>query len=209
MAASNVPSKEAGVLGHEGAVLAAHFNGDGNYCLSCGKVLYLNCLSRDLSIWDNPKLCSCGGDRQIFYWDVNSGYDRSVRAWDCRSHSTEPIQVNTLHFFRMCNSICLTNTEILAGEFDELGQPVNCILTSNDSKCVVAKLLQEYKGHTCNSYKMDCCLTNTDAYVTSGSEDGKIFFWDLVDIASSFQAHAYFATSVAPHPESESYKMLH
>lgn len=24
---------------------------------------------------------------------VSAGYDRSVRAWDCRSQSTEPIQV--------------------------------------------------------------------------------------------------------------------
>lgn len=24
---------------------------------------------------------------------VSAGYDRSMRAWDCRSHSTEPIQV--------------------------------------------------------------------------------------------------------------------
>ena len=39
---------------------------------------------------------------------------------------------------------------------------------------------------------MDCCLTNTDAHVTSGSEDGFIFFWDLVDasVVSSFRAHA-------------------
>lgn len=27
---------------------------------------------------------------------VSAGYDRSVRAWDCRSHSAEPIQV--VHF---------------------------------------------------------------------------------------------------------------
>lgn len=25
---------------------------------------------------------------------VSAGYDRSVRAWDCRSHSTEPIQAS-------------------------------------------------------------------------------------------------------------------
>ncbi|XP_028766001.1 WD repeat domain-containing protein 83-like [Neltuma alba] len=66
---------------------------------------------------DNSKLCSCGGDRQIFYWDVatgrvirkfrghdgevnavklnkhasvvvSAGYDQSLRALDCRSHST-------------------------------------------------------------------------------------------------------------------------
>lgn len=41
------------------------------------------------------------------------------------------------------------------------------------------------------SFKMDCCLTNTDAYVTGGSEDGFIYFWDLVDasVISSFRAH--------------------
>ena len=29
---------------------------------------------------------------------------------------------------------------------------------------------------------MDGCLTNDDAHVVSGSEDGKIYFWDLVEV---------------------------
>lgn len=42
------------------------------------------------------------------------------------------------------------------------------------------------------SYKLDCCLTNSDAHVIGGSEDGSIFFWDLVDasVVSSFRAHS-------------------
>lgn len=42
------------------------------------------------------------------------------------------------------------------------------------------------------SYKLDCCLTNNDAHVAGGSEDGKVFFWDLVEasVFSSFRAHA-------------------
>ncbi|XP_076923160.1 uncharacterized protein LOC143585205 [Bidens hawaiensis] len=74
---------------------------------------------------------------------------------------------------------------------DDLGQPVNCISLSNDGNCVLAscldstlrlldrttgELLQEYKGHTCKSFKMDCCLTNSDAHVIGGSEDGAAFF---------------------------------
>jgi len=41
------------------------------------------------------------------------------------------------------------------------------------------------------SYKLDCCLTNTDAHVTGGSEDGFVYFWDLVDasVVSKFRAH--------------------
>ncbi|XP_058179389.1 uncharacterized protein LOC131298106 [Rhododendron vialii] len=275
-----LPRKEASVLkGHEGAVLAARFNADGNYCLSCGK-------DRTIRLWnphrgiliktykahgrevrdvhctqDNSKLSSCGGDRQVFYWDVatgrvirkfrghdsevnavkfneyasvvvSAGYDRSVRAWDCRSHSTEPIQIIDT-FLDSVMSVSLTKSEIIAGSVDgtirtfdirigreisdDLGQPVNCIALSNDGNCILAscldstlrlldrstgELLQEYKGHTCKSYKMDCLLTNNDACVTGGSEDGIIFFWDLVDasVVSSFRAHASVVTSVSYHP---------
>ncbi|KAL2551493.1 Transducin/WD40 repeat-like superfamily protein [Forsythia ovata] len=269
MSKEGLPRKEASVLrGHEGAVLAARFNRNGEYCLSCGKDRTIRLWNphrglhiktykshgrevRDVHVTpDNSKLCSCGGDRQVFYWDVATGrvirkfrghdsewyqqaYDRSVRAWDCRSHSTEPIQIIDT-FSDSVMSVCLTNTEIIAGSVDgtvrtfdirigreisdNLGQPVNCISLSNDGNCVLASCLdstirlldrssgeqlQEYKGHTCKSFKMDCCLTNTDAHVTGGSEDGFIYFWDLVDasVVSSFRAHVSVVTSVSYHPK--------
>ncbi|KAL6558919.1 hypothetical protein OROMI_019269 [Orobanche minor] len=281
MSSANIPRAEANVLrGHEGAVLAARFNSNGEYCLSCGKDRTIRLWNphrgihvktykshgrevRDVHVTtDNSKLCSCGGDRQVFYWDVatgrvirkfrghdsevnavkfneyasvvvSAGYDRSVRAWDCRSHSTEPIQIIDT-FSDSVMSICLTKTEIIAGSVDgtvrtfdirieisdNLGQPVNCISLSNDGNCVLAscldstlrlldrssgEMLQEYKGHTCKSFKMDCCLTNTDAHVTGGSEDGYIFFWDLVDanVVSSFRAHSSVVTSVSYHPRDD------
>lgn len=39
-----------------------------------------------------------------------------------------------------------------------------------------------YKGHVNNDYKVDSCLTQDDAHVVSGSEDGRICFWDLVEV---------------------------
>ncbi|KAJ1398573.1 WD40/YVTN repeat-like-containing domain superfamily [Sesbania bispinosa] len=287
MSVEDLPRKEVNVLkGHEGAVLAARFNADGNYCLSCGKdrtirlwnphrgihiktykshgrevrdvhvtlyslyYLYFTHQISSIFTMDNSKLVSCGGDRQIFYWDVatgrvikkfrghdgevngvkfneyssvvvSAGYDQSLRAWDCRSHSTEPIQIIDT-FADSVMSVCLTKTKIIGGSVDgtvqtfdirigreisdNLGQPVNCISMSNDGNCILAgcldstlrlldrstgELLQEYKGHTNKSYKLDCCLTNTDAHVTGGSEDGFIYFWDLVDasVVSRFRAH--------------------
>lgn len=41
--------------------------------------LFIYCCS------DNSKLCSCGGDRQIFYWDVATG--RVIRKF--RGHDSE------------------------------------------------------------------------------------------------------------------------
>lgn len=77
---------------------------------------------------------------------VSAGYDRSLRAWDCRSHSTEPIQVSLSFYYThtykdnrkfifVCAksliylqiidtfldsvmSVCLTKTEIIAGSVD-------------------------------------------------------------------------------------------
>lgn len=32
-------------------------------------------------------------------------------------------------------------------------------------------------------YKLDCCLSERDTHVVSCSEDGKVFFWDLVEVS--------------------------
>ncbi|XP_057531004.1 uncharacterized protein LOC130809303 isoform X2 [Amaranthus tricolor] len=245
MSADELPTKEANVLrGHEGAVLAARFNADGNYCLSCGKDRTIRLWNphrgihiktykshgrevRDVHVTqDNSKIISCGGDRQIFYWDVSTG--RVIRKF--RGHDSEIIDT----FQDSVMSVCLTSSQLIAGSVDGtvrtfdirigrelsdyLGQPVNCISLSNDGNCVLAscldstlrlldrstgELLQEYKGHVCKSYKLDCFLTNSDAHVTGGSEDGYVFFWDLVDasVVSRFRAHASVVTSVSYHPK--------
>lgn len=38
---------------------------------------------------------------------VSAGYDQSLRAWDCRSHSTEPIQVFFFSFLMFWAGILL------------------------------------------------------------------------------------------------------
>ncbi|CAI9281645.1 unnamed protein product [Lactuca saligna] len=48
---------------------------------------------------------------------VSAGYDRSLRAWDYRSHSTEPIRIIDT-FLDNVMSICLTKIEIIAGSVD-------------------------------------------------------------------------------------------
>ena len=39
-----------------------------------------------------------------------------------------------------------------------------------------------YKGHSNSDYKLDSCLSHDDAHVVSGSEDGRVCFWDLVEV---------------------------
>lgn len=64
-------------------------------------------------------------------------------------------------------------------------------------------LLNEYKGHKNSNYKLESCLTNDDAYVISGSEDGIIYIWDLVttNIVAKLQGHSKTVCSIAFHPK--------
>ena len=39
-----------------------------------------------------------------------------------------------------------------------------------------------YKGHRNSEYKLDSCLSHDDSHVVCGAEDGKIWFWDLVEV---------------------------
>lgn len=44
-------------------------------------------------------------------------------------------------------------------------------------------LTPRYTGHKNKEYKLDCCLSERDTHVVSCSEDGKVFFWDLVEVS--------------------------
>lgn len=43
------------------------------------------------------------------------------------------------------------------------------------------QLLQSYKGHINKEYRIRSCLGLNDAVVVSGSEDGNIYAWDLLE----------------------------
>ena len=59
-------------------------------------------------------------------------------------------------------------------------------------------------------YKIAAALTNTDAHVLSGSEDGKVYFWDLVsgEVVHTVGGHAGPVSSLAYHPKPGQHAML-
>ncbi|GJP75387.1 hypothetical protein CLOP_g5840, partial [Closterium sp. NIES-67] len=52
-------------------------------------------------------------------------------------------------------------------------------------------------------YKLEAGLTGDDAYVVSGSEDGRVVAWDLVEgaVAGQHSAHKGAVTGLAFHPD--------
>ena len=64
-------------------------------------------------------------------------------------------------------------------------------------------ILFRFKGHMNKDYKVDSCLSSSDAQVISGSEDGRICFWDLVEakiVHTLEKAHQSVVYSISYHP---------
>jgi mitogen-activated protein kinase organizer 1 len=190
---------------------------------------------------DNGRLVCGGGDKIIYLLDVSTGqpirkyrghygvinclkfneestliisgsYDSTVRVWDCKSRSYDPIQVLEESKDSIA-SICLSDHEILTGSVDgkvrrydirfgklyadTIGKPVTSVSFSRDGHCVLVsslddhirlldkdngELLNTFKGHVNSDYKIDSSLTHDDSHIVSGSENSKIYFWDLVEV---------------------------
>ncbi|XP_029441006.1 WD repeat domain-containing protein 83-like [Rhinatrema bivittatum] len=95
--------------------------------------------------------------------------------------------------------------------------PVTSVDFSKDGQCMLAssldttlrlldrdtgELLGEYSGHQNRDCKLECCLTEKDTHVVSGSEDGRIYFWDLVEgsLVLSLPAGKGVVQSLSYHP---------
>ena len=44
--------------------------------------------------------------------------------------------------------------------------------------CVVCR----YRGHVNNEFRIDSVISSSDRHVLSGSEDGYVYIWHLVDV---------------------------
>ncbi|KAJ3359914.1 WD repeat-containing protein 83 [Allomyces javanicus] len=164
---------------------------------------------------------------------ASGSYDATVRLWDVKSSSRTPIQVlsegkDSVTSVKIVEHLILTGSvdgkirtyDVRNGAMTEdvVGQPITSVHLSGDRNCILAsaldstvrlfdvengELLNSYKGHRNEQYRLTSCLDSTDAYVISGSEDGKLYVWDLVDANAVLadDAHKGAVMAVAAHPK--------
>jgi mitogen-activated protein kinase organizer 1 len=142
---------------------------------------------------------------------LSGSLDGTIRAWDCRSRRTEPIQVMDEAKDSVTSLYCtdyeilsgsadcgIRRYDIRNGQLyvDHIDKPVTCVHLTRDGQCILVsylgnslylldketgELLNEYRGHVNNDFKLDSVISSNDKQILSGSEDGLVYVWDLVD----------------------------
>lgn len=153
-------------------------------------------------------LVTASSDRSVRFWDLRTGGGRI--GCGGRGSAVQVLQDATDSVMTLsisCNSVeiltgsmdgCLRRYDIRNGQVsvDSLQDPVSRASFSGDGNCILCStlaskiylldkgsgdLLQVYRGHTCSKFVIDCVLDPSDAYVLSGSEDGNLVAWELVE----------------------------
>lgn len=189
---------------------------------------------------ESSHILSGSVDKSIIYWDVSTGLpvrrirshaaavscvrfnedstvavtgsrDNTVKCFDIRSRSLEPIQtmkqakdcITGLHVSQnkiVCSSLdgCIRHYDIRAGELvcDSINIPITTMSMTSDEQCVLASCqdgmirlidvdggesLLEYKGHEPRDYKIECCSLKNDSHVISGTSFGSVIIWSFID----------------------------
>jgi mitogen-activated protein kinase organizer 1 len=111
--------------------------------------------------------------------------------------------------------------DVRAGKLqsDYIGDPVTCSTLSKDDQCILVsvldnklllfdkqtgELLNEYKGHRNKVYNLQNCMNQNCDVIMSGSEDGFVYAWNVLDSKVKFKLkHGNEKTvhSLSYHPE--------
>jgi mitogen-activated protein kinase organizer 1 len=158
---------------------------------------------------------SAGYDASVKMWDTRSNSAMPMQTIHARTgvafgDSVTSLSVDAEGYRIACGCVDGVSrvVDLRNGKchMDVIGAPVTSVRYSNDRRyllvgCLTSRVatldaktgdsLATYRGHRSERSKTECAWTPDDAHVVSGSEDGRVLFWDVVtaEIAAELPAH--------------------
>lgn len=141
---------------------------------------------------------------------VSGSYDATARFWDLKSHSFKPIEVIKDFKDSVSNIIVNNHEVLISSidgkvrtydlrmglvVTDDMKSPVMKFSLSNDKKTYAAscsdgairlvdrergEILNTFIGHSVSEYLTEVAFSFDDAYIISGSEDGMVYYYDIL-----------------------------
>ncbi|XJO72166.1 hypothetical protein BDV3_003321 [Batrachochytrium dendrobatidis] len=170
---------------------------------------------------DASILASGSYDTTVRLWDCRARNTwKPIQILDGSKDSVEAVQILDTEILVGCVDGRLKIYDVRTGRvtIDAVGHPIISARFSNDGNCILVntldskirlfdketgELLSEYTGHKNSDYRVVSTFSYTDAHVISGSEDGRICMWDLVEgnLEKTLEGHTMAVTCVAYHPK--------
>ena len=147
---------------------------------------------------DSSLILSASDDNTIKLWDARSKSNASVQTLSDASDSvtcldTSEFEILATSLDKTCRTYDIRlgqltsnfiGNELTYGCFG--GDNQLLLLAALDSSLKLfdrmsGELFNEYEGCTSSKYKLECCFAVDDKLIVSGTEDGKLFVWNLID----------------------------
>ncbi len=148
---------------------------------------------------DSSLAISGSVDGRVKCWDVKSKRQDPVQTLEECKDSVTSLDVSDHEILVGCADCKVRRYDLRNGQLltDFVGSPVASVTFTRDGQCLLVagsngdpvrlfdkstgEMLQEYSGHVNSKYRVEALLDRTDRLVLSGSEDGSVHVWDLVE----------------------------
>ncbi|KAF1330213.1 Mitogen-activated protein kinase organizer, partial [Globisporangium splendens] len=176
--------------------------------------------ARNGQIEGNSVLLSGSYDKTIRAWDMRARNTHlPIQVLDDFKDSVTSMVISDHEIIAGCVDGIVRTFDLRAGMVyrEHIEEPVVSVSLSPDARFLLAGCLdgsirlieketgqetKRYQGHRVEAYRIESCFSNDGAFVLSGSENGKVYAWDLVTARmESFHAHRKPIRALASHPE--------
>jgi mitogen-activated protein kinase organizer 1 len=158
---------------------------------------------------DGTLILSASYDASVKLWDIRTRQTQCVQTLSEAKDSVSSVYLSEQNdIFTGSIDGSVRRYDVRRGMMSEyrLSAPVTYCRPTKDGACVLVSaldgamrlidcqtgdLLNHFEGHTNNVYRIESTFSNKEQHVVSGTDDGWVYFWDLVDGEIVHQIHAH------------------